>query len=180
MRPPNSSAASVMTIGAASIAPITSAAVAGARVDQDRADRMGELAGLAATLDVTPMRRCRQRRHVDRSTISPARSAHSSAPTTKSSIATVRAPALLRSVNFAPSADSAETQSAAGSAWLSDAAHRAAVAHRAIGDVGGDALHRAARDIGRASVLDIGMGDAGAEHEFVAATLGLLEFGKRR
>jgi len=27
---------------------------------------------------------------------------------------------LLRSVNFAPSAESAETQSAAGSAWLSD------------------------------------------------------------
>ena len=33
---------------------------------------------------------------------------------------------------------------------------------------------------GIASILDIGMGDAGAEHELVAAALDLLEFGKRR
>ena len=38
----------------------------------------------------------------------------------KSSIATMRAPDRLRSVNFAPNAESADTQSAAGSAWLSD------------------------------------------------------------
>jgi hypothetical protein len=38
----------------------------------------------------------------------------------KSSIATVRTPDRLRSVNVAPSADSADTQSAAGSAWLTD------------------------------------------------------------
>ena len=57
-------------------------------------------------------------------------------------------------------------------------ADRAAIAHGAIGDVGGDALHGAARDVRNASVLDVGMGDAGAEHEFVAATLDLLQFGK--
>ena len=57
-------------------------------------------------------------------------------------------------------------------------ADRAAIAHRAIGDVGGDALHGAARDVGNAAVLDVGMGDAGAEHQFVAATLGLLELGE--
>ena len=58
-------------------------------------------------------------------------------------------------------------------------AHRAAIAHGPIGDIGGDALHRAARDIWRTAILDICVGDAGAQHEFVAPTLGLLEFGNR-
>ena len=57
-------------------------------------------------------------------------------------------------------------------------ADRAAIANGAIGDVAGDALHGAARDVRNASVLDVGMGDAGAEHEFVAAALDLLELGK--
>ena len=57
-------------------------------------------------------------------------------------------------------------------------ADRAAIANGAIGDIAGDALHGAARDVGNASILDVGMGDAGAEHEFVAAALGLLELGK--
>ena len=39
-------------------------------------------------------------------------------------------------------------------------------------------LHGAARDVRNASVLDIGVGDAGAEHQFVAATLDLLELGE--
>src|SRR5437868_4166877 len=57
-------------------------------------------------------------------------------------------------------------------------ADRAAIANGAVGDAAGDALHGAARDVGNASVLDVGMGDAGPEHEFVAAALGLLELGK--
>ena len=56
---------SVMTIGAESIAPITTRAVAALGIDQDGADRMGEFAGLAATLGVAPLRRCRHRRDVN-------------------------------------------------------------------------------------------------------------------
>ena len=44
----------------------------------------------------------------------------------------------------------------------------------------GDPLHGAARDIGDASILDVAMGDAGADHEFVAAAFRLLQFGKPR
>ena len=48
----------------------------------------------------------------------------------------------------------------------------AAVAHRAIGDGGGDPLHGAAGHVGYSSVLDIAMRDAGADHELVAAAFG--------
>ena len=57
-------------------------------------------------------------------------------------------------------------------------ADRAAVAHGAVGDGGGDPLHGAARHIGDAPILDIAMGDAGADDELVAAAFGLLQFGK--
>src|SRR5882724_447505 len=91
------------------------------------------------------------------STISPRRNADSSAPTIKSSIATVRGPARLRSVSFAPSA---------------------AIANGTIGDIARNAAHGTAGDIRNASVLDIGVRDARSENQFVAATLDLLEFGK--
>src|SRR6187431_234647 len=57
-------------------------------------------------------------------------------------------------------------------------ADRAAVAHGAVGDIAGDSLHGAARDVRNAPILDVGVGDAGPEHEFVATTLDLLELGK--
>jgi len=90
----------------------------------------------------------------------------------------MRAPDRLRSVNFAPSAESADTQSAAGSAWLRDPPTVPRLRTAAIGDIAGDAPHGAARDIRNTSVLDIGVGNTGAEHQFVAATLDLLELGE--
>ena len=58
------------------------------------------------------------------------------------------------------------------------AADRAAIAHRAIGDA---ARRRAAcaplRDVGNAPVLDVGVGDAGADHQLVAASFDLLQLG---
>jgi hypothetical protein len=59
-------------------------------------------------------------------------------------------------------------------------ADRASIAHGAVGDVACNALHGAARDVRNASVLNVGMGDTGPEHEFVATPLDLLEFGKPR
>ena len=81
---------------------------------------MRELAGLAATLDVTPVRRRRHRRDVDRfDDLAGAQRAFERAD--DEILHRDRAcAARLRSVNFAPSAESADTQSAAGSAWLSD------------------------------------------------------------
>ncbi|MEY9726030.1 hypothetical protein ABIA07_001931 [Bradyrhizobium yuanmingense] len=60
------------------------------------------------------------------------------------------------------------------------AADGAAVAHRAIGDLGSDSPHGAAGHVGGAAVLDIGMGDEGAQHELVAGDLCALELGKAR
>ena len=60
------------------------------------------------------------------------------------------------------------------------AADGAAVAHRAIGDGTCDALHGAACNVGDAPVLDVAMGDAGADNELVAAALRLLQFRKPR
>ena len=57
-------------------------------------------------------------------------------------------------------------------------ADRAAIAHGAVGDVAGDALHGTARDIRNTPILDVGMGDTGPDHQFVASTLDLLELGK--
>ena len=58
------------------------------------------------------------------------------------------------------------------------ATDRAAVAHRAIGNVGRDRAQGATGHIGRAPVLDIGMRDQGAEHQLAAGELGPLELGK--
>ena len=96
----------------------------------------------------------------------------------KSSIATTRAPARLRSVNFAPSADERGYPVCRGIGMAEGSANRAAIANGAIGDIAGNAPHGAAGDVRNAPILDVGMGDAGAEHEFVAATLDLLELGK--
>src|SRR3984885_358665 len=54
----------------------------------------------------------------------------------------------------------------------------AAVANRPIGDRARNTLHRAARDIGYSSVLDVAMGDTGADHELIAMAFGSLQFGK--
>src|SRR4051794_34931525 len=54
-------------------------------------------------------------------------------------------------------------------------ADRAAISHGAVGYIAGDALHGAARDVRNAPILDVGMSDAGPEHEFVATALDLLE-----
>jgi hypothetical protein len=48
------------------------------------------------------------------------------------------------------------------------AADRAAISHRAIGDAAGDPRQRAADFPAGAPVLEVGMSDAGAEHDFVA------------
>jgi hypothetical protein len=60
------------------------------------------------------------------------------------------------------------------------AADRAAVADRTISDVRSDSAHRPVRYIGRAAVLDVGMGNAGAKHQLVVAPLSLLQLGQRR
>src|SRR5580704_14071351 len=56
------------------------------------------------------------------------------------------------------------------------AADRASVAHRAIGDAVGDAGKRAARYIRHASVLNIGVGDAGADDDSVGLLFDLPKF----
>ena len=53
----------------------------------------------------------------------------------------------------------------------------ASIANGAIGDVAGDTLHGAARDVRNASILDISVGNARTEDEFVVATLDLFELG---
>ena len=90
------------------------------RVDQHRADGVGELASLAAGLDIAPAGGCSDWPGTrTASSNSPGRSAVSSAPTMNSVDRRACArPRGSRSVTSAPSAVSAETQSAAGSAWL--------------------------------------------------------------
>jgi len=51
---------------------------------------------------------------------------------------------------------------------------RAAIANRPVGDGACNSLHGATRDIRDSSILDVAMGDAGADHEFVAVAFGLL------
>ncbi len=58
------------------------------------------------------------------------------------------------------------------------AADRAPVANGAVGDSARDPPHRIARDVGNPPVLDVAMRDAGADHELVAAPVGVFEFGK--
>ena len=60
------------------------------------------------------------------------------------------------------------------------AADRAAIAHRAIGDAGRDCAHGAVGDVGNAAVLDIGMGDAGAEHQMSPSFSARFELVHRR
>ncbi len=47
----------------------------------------------------------------------------------------------------------------------------ATIAHRAIGDAGGDRTHRPARDVGQAPILDVGVRHAGADGDAVVALL---------
>ncbi len=56
-------------------------------------------------------------------------------------------------------------------------ADSAAVAHRPVGYGPGDSLQGPAGEIGHPAVLDVGMGDAGSEHEGVVLDPGLPEFG---
>ena len=169
MRPPNSSAASMITIGAASIAPITTRAHRCGRIDQNRADCMREFAGFAAALDITPMRRCRHRRNMD--------GFDDFAGTQRGF---QRADDEILDCDRAHAGSASQRQFRAqrrergnpvrrGIGMAERSADRAAVADRAVGDVGGDGPHGAARDVGNAAVFDVGVGDAGAEHEFVAA-----------
>ena len=58
---------------------------------------------------------------------------------------------------------SADTQSADGSAWARLPPMRAAIAHGAIGDAARHRAQRATGHVGHAAVLDVGVGDAGAE-----------------
>ena len=59
-------------------------------------------------------------------------------------------------------------------------ANGAAIAHRAIGDAAGNLAKQAARRVGNASVLDIGVGDAGAEVEVIWPVGDRRQFGYRR
>ena len=56
------------------------------------------------------------------------------------------------------------------------AADRAPVSHRAIGDAVGDARQRATGYIRHAPVLNIGVGDAGADHDSVGLLFDLPKF----
>ncbi len=105
-----------------------------------RANGMGELARLAASLDIAPARGCRDiagtRIVFDASRQTAARSA--AHPRMKSSIATTRAPAC----SYVPIRQRQRQERrkwrpspADGSAWLKRTTDRAAIANRAIGDV---------------------------------------------
>ncbi len=55
---------------------------------------------------------------------------------------------------------------------------RAAIAHGPVGDGARNPLHGAAGHVGDSAVLDVAMGDAGTDDEFIAAAFRLLQFGK--
>ena len=56
----------------------------------------------------------------------------------------------------------------------------ATIANGTMRNGAGDVPHGAARDVWNPSVLDVGVGNARAEDEFVASTLDVLELGKAR
>ena len=86
------------------------------RIDQHRRDRVGELAALAAGLDVTPACRRLHGRHAYglEDLAGPQRGFKCSGDELLDG--KITGPATLRSVTLAPSAERADTQSAAGSA----------------------------------------------------------------
>ncbi len=55
---------------------------------------------------------------------------------------------------------------------------RAAVADGPVGDGARDPLHGAARHIGDPAILDVAMGDTGADDEFTSAAFGRFQFRK--
>ena len=152
----------------------------GVRIDHDGPDRMREIAGLAADLGIAPVRGNRPHRDMDRFD-DLARAQHRFQ----------RAKNEFFDCDIPRTGAAAQRQARAqrgqrgypvrGRISMAElAADRAAVADRTISDVRSDNAHRPVRYIGRAAILDVGMGNAGAKHQLVVAPLSLLQLGQRR
>ena len=167
-RPPNNGAASATTIGVDFGRADHRPADRTLGVEEHGADRMRVFARLAAELveAPAPARATAAARRIASSS-SPGASAVSNAPAMKRSTGRRRWPAGPRTIGLGAERGERRDPVRGRIGMGEAAADRAAVAHGAIGDRARDLGQGAVGGIGHAAVLDVGVGDAGADQQAI-------------
>src|ERR1700690_1007592 len=148
------------------------------RIDQPRRDGMGELADLAAGLDVAPARRRRHGgyAHGLDDLAGPQRGFERSGD--KRLDAEIARPRSTAQRDLCTQRRKRGYPVRSGISMTERSPDRATVADRPVGNGAGNPLHGAARYVGYSAILDVAMRDTGADDEFIAAAFGPFQFGK--